>query len=61
MKTVLAITMMLGAASFTTAYAEWEILEPGTAVSVEAKATGTATGTSAAPIGQSELSRSATE
>ena len=43
MKSLLAITMLIGASSFTTAYAEWEILDAGTAVSPEAAASASAT------------------
>jgi hypothetical protein len=32
MKALLATTLMLGLSSFTAAHAEWEILDPGTAV-----------------------------
>jgi hypothetical protein len=32
MKTLLAITLLFGFASFTSAHAEWEILDPGSAV-----------------------------
>jgi len=57
MKTLLAITMLIGASSFTTAYAEWEILDPGTAVS----ATTTSTDTSSTTVGQSEQTEVATK
>jgi hypothetical protein len=32
MKALLATTLLLGLSSFTPAHAEWEILDPGTAV-----------------------------
>ena len=56
MKTLLAITMLIGAASFTTAHAEWEILEAGSAVS----ATSNATNASSTTVGPSEQTKVAT-
>jgi hypothetical protein len=37
MKTLLATALLLGLSSFTAAHAEWEILDPGTAVNAQAK------------------------
>jgi len=51
MKIVLAITMLIGAGSFTAAHAEWEILEPGSAVSA------TPTATSSTTVDQSEQTK----
>jgi hypothetical protein len=52
MKMLLAIALLLGFASFTTAHAEWEILDTGSAVyagaSTTAPATDTATSTAPA-------------
>jgi len=45
MKMLLAATMLLGFASFSSAHAEWEILDAGSAVSAITKATQSASGT----------------
>ena len=39
MKTLLATALLLGLSSFTAAHAEWEILDPGTAVATVSAST----------------------
>jgi hypothetical protein len=57
MKILLAIALLFGFASFTTAHAEWEILDTGSAVyagaSIHAPATNTATSTAPATTASS--------
>jgi hypothetical protein len=57
MKLLLAITMLIGAASLTAARAEWEILDAGTAVN----ATPAAPSTSSTTVDRSELAEVATK
>ena len=49
MKALLATTLLLGLSSFTAAHAEWEILDPGTAVAADVTALASTASTVAAP------------
>ena len=59
MKTVIAAAFLLGVSSVTAAHAEWEILDPGTAVNTairsETKATPTAAANAAVSAEQAQV------
>ena len=61
MKTLIAMAFLLVVVSFSSAHAEWEMLDPGTAVGINAQTSPTATSISATSVVKAAQRRNASQ